>query len=286
VPAASLRWRPAKRSRPTATGRRQRRSRHPGQDTNRPQPTDEVDRAYDPKPRLHACPERAQCCHPLAQPAAALHHTQAKLAEHAAVNLLPVEPDEPAHAHNPPPLGPSDRTPLVENQLVRPVLTTASRNRRPHQAHPCLIRLCTLDLADHRLPAIRHMAHRVQRERPAVSPAAHLPQGVPRTGRAVAPASASYLALAIATRKTQQTPVRQPDRLYPAGFISTVLDDDESKAGRIRAGSGTLLQLASALRGLACWLCRGVASPPARRARRPPQHTLLPRSLQPNSPAR
>lgn len=198
--ATRLRRRSAERPRPDAASRRQRRSSDSGQHTNRPQTTDEVDGAHDPQPRIQTRPELAQCRHPLAQPAPDLHHLQAKLAEHAAVHILSVKTHDPAHECDPSPLGPTYRTLLVEDQILRPALTAAILNRRTHQARTRLIRPCTLHLTDHRLSAIWHMAHRVQCERPAVRAAPHLPQRMPRPGRPLTPAGASNPALTVDTR--------------------------------------------------------------------------------------
>ena len=128
--AARMRGRPAKRSRPIAAGRRQRRPIDPDQHANRSQPANQIDDGHNAQPRRQARPKIAQRCHPLAQSAAGLHHVQAKLAQHPTAHYRLVKPQRATQTRNPPPLGPPLRTLLVLDQLLWPALTPTPRNRR------------------------------------------------------------------------------------------------------------------------------------------------------------
>jgi len=255
----TLQGRPPPKPRPSTSRRCQPRPRYSEHHPHWPQPAHEVDCTSDSKPRPQARPQLAQRSHPSHQAALHLHRIEAQLAQHPTVHHRLVQAHQPPHGHDPPTLCTPGRTVLAFDQVLGPALTSTCRDRGTHQARPW-IPIALLYLAEHRLPAVWHMAHRVQRERLSVLTAAHLPQRVPWPSRPRSPASSMDATLARRAAQAQQASVRHPRRHNPPGLITTVLDDDES-SGRTWAGRGTLLQLASALRGRACRQSRGVASP-------------------------
>ena len=238
----------------------QPRSHHARQHTDDPETADAIHRAGHPQPRPEARPQTAQCSDPPAQASLHLNGIQPQLSEDPAVHPRLVEAGHTGDSGNAPRLGPAYRPRLILDQLLGPLISPTCRDRRADQARSRIL-LVLRTLAQYRLAAVREVTDRVQRERHTMRTAPRLPQAVTRPCLPIAPARTVNPAVASCTGQALLASVRHPRRRHPAGFITTVLDDDEPRPGRTWTGRGNLLQLASALRGRACVRCRGVTSP-------------------------
>jgi hypothetical protein len=231
----------------------QTRSHHARQHAHNPKSADAIHRPGYPQPRPGTHAQTAQCSDPPAQASLHLNGFQPQLVEDPAAHSWLVETGHQGDSRNAPCLGPSHRTRLILDQLLGPLISPTCRHRRADQARSRILPAFQ-GLTQDRLAAVREVTDRVQRERHAMRTASRLPKPVTRACLPMPPARTVNPAVPSCTGQALLASVRHPRRHHPAGFITTVLDDDESRPGRTPAGRGTLLQLASALRGRACWL--------------------------------
>jgi hypothetical protein len=220
------------------------------QNANDPQMADEIHRARHPQPWCEARTHAGQCSNPPAQAPVDVHRAQPQLTEDPAVHLRLFQTGQERDTGYASGLRPPYRAPLILDQLVGPVLSAACRHRCTHQARPWIL-APRPGLAQQRLPGVGNVTNRVQRERHSMLAAPRLPKAVAGARLSIPPARTMNPAVARYAGQALQAPVRHPCRHHPAGFITTILDDDESRPGRTTAGRGILLQLASALRGRA-----------------------------------